>query len=399
MEEGKPRIAIFVSDTNPGGIETIVQLLVKNINREKYRVIVVTTGSGSVAQRIGSDADEFHNLQTGSMPHVSKFKNGRYHTNFLALPVLLIWLIKSVWRMIWWIRKNKIVLIHSHISAFSFIGGLAGKIAGVPLIWHVHCPQNQRWSRGGPFLINGYLSSWLATCFVANSSFTAEQIHHSWRKKTIVVLNCTDVNFVASNQHRGELRKMAGVSENERLVGIIALVSARKGLPRFIDMASKVVQKRQDVKFIIVAGILNEMSEKIMSDLTAMGKNLGIEDKLCFVRNIESASCYMGDMDAFFMCSLKGTEPFGLVVTEAMAAGVPVVAFANDAMPEIIEEGKTGFLVPEGDMDSAAKWILRILEDDNLSSQIAEAGRQRAYENFDIPVFIRNIESVYKKVL
>ena len=72
-------------------------------------------------------------------------------------------------------------------------------------------------------------------------------------------------------------------------------------------------------------------------------------------------------MDTFFMCSLKGTEPFGLVVTEAMAAGVPVVAFANDAMPEIIEDGKTGFLVPEGDTDSAAERVLRILEDDNAA--------------------------------
>lgn len=399
MEKDKPKIAIFVSDTNSGGIETIVQLLVKEIDRRKYQVIVVACGSGPVAERLGRYADKYHNLKTGSMPNLTKFRNGRYHTDILAIPVLLLWLVKSIWRMASWLRRNKIDLVHSHISAFSLIGGIAGKITGVPLIWHIHCPQSQRWSRGGALLANGYLGSWLATQFIANSDFTTTQIHHSWRKKTTVVLNCTDVNFVASNQQKGRLREMAGVPEIEKLVGIIALVSVRKGLPRFIEMAAKVTQKRQGVKFVIIAGVFNEMSGKILSDLITMSHDLGLDEKLCFVRNLENASTYMGDMDAFFMCSMKGTEPFGLVVTEAMSAGVPVVAFANDAMPEIIEDGKTGFLVPDGDTDAAADQILSILDDDHLSSRIAQAARKRAYEYFDIPVFVRNIENVYQEIL
>ena len=105
------------------------------------------------------------------------------------------------------------------------------------------------------------------------------------------------------------------------------------------------------------------------------------------------------DMDVFFMCSRPLTETFGLVVIEAMAASVPVVAFNNDAMPEIIENGKTGFTVPEGDTTLAAEKILHILNDSQLSDEFKSSGRIKVFENFDIPILINRIEYLYKEIL
>ncbi|GEM_PF-1898728 len=398
MTKNKLKIAMFISDTNAGGLETLITMLAKNIDREKFQVVVVTCGPGPVATRISKYGDEYHNLETGSFPRISKFRNDVYYTDIFAIPTLVLWMIKTTWRMYFWLRKNKIDLIHSHLAAFSLMAGIAGRIAGIPLIWHLHCPPKVRWSRGGPLLTGGYLASWVTTRFIAISRFIADQTHRSWKKKIVTVLNASDVKMLACKQYRGRLRKMANISQNEKLVGIVAVVSPRKGLPRFIEMAGEIANKRDDMKFVVIGAVDTEMGEKIFSDLAAMTEKLGISDKVRFIKNLESAANYLGDMDAFFMCSLPGTEPFGLVVTEAMAAGVPVVSFANDAMPEIIEDGKTGFLVPEGDTALAGERILQILNDDNLAAQIAEAAREKTYEKFDCPIFVNNIEKVYMEV-
>ena len=389
MNTEKPRIAILVSDTNPGGVETLVRLLIQEIDRSQYTVVVVAFGPGPVGDELGRAADEYHNLGTGSKPVLTKFRDGRYRMDFWALPKLLLWLVRSVWQMAFWLRQNHIALIHSHISAFSLIGGLAGRITGVPLLWHVHCPLKH----------SNILGSWLATRFIANSHFITRQIHSSWRKKTTVVLNCTDVDAIASNQRTGELRRIVGMPDFSKLVGVVALATPRKGLPRFVEMAAKLAPQKPDVHFVIVAGLLDEMSERILSELKEQSSAAGIGEQTHIVRDLKNARFYMGDMDAFFMCSLKGTEPFGLVVTEAMAAGVPVVAFDNDAMPEIIEDQKTGFLVPEGDMDAAAAKIREILDDRKLSARLTEAACERVRSQFDIPVFIQRIQDVYEKTL
>lgn len=191
---------------------------------------------------------------------------------------------------------------------------------------------------------------------------------------------------------------MVGVLDSEKLVGVTGLISHRKGMDRFIEMAAKLAESRDDVKFVIVGGAHGEASTKCYDDLVRLAEKLGIAGKLHFTGDIDDAPYYMGDMDAFFMCSRPGTETFGLVVIEAMAAGVPVAAFANDAMPEIIEDGKTGFLVPEGDT-AAAERISQILDDPKLAAKFKKAGQERVFKNFDIPILVDNIEKLYADVL
>jgi glycosyltransferase involved in cell wall biosynthesis len=399
MTKDKPKIAMFISDTHVGGSATLASVLVKNINREKYKVIVVACGPGPVGEEIGRDGDEYHNLKTGSFLPLRKFKNGKYHENIFAWPALIVWLIRSTWRMFFWLRRNKIDLIHSHLIYCNLIGSFAAKLAGIPSICHIHGPPHFSWKRGGTLVGGGYLDAWLAARFVAVSHFTSSTFHRCWKKKTAVVWNAIDAKSIVSSQDRSKLREIAKVCDEEMLVGVTGFFSPRKGLDRFVEMACKLGSKRNDVKFIIVGAPLGEMGKSVMSDLMKLSETGGISEKLYFSGKLENASFYMSGMDAFFMCSRPSTETFGLVVIEAMAAGVPVVAFANDAMPEIIEDGKTGFLVPEGDTTAAAERISQILDDPKLAAKFKKAGQERIFKNFDIPILIDNIEKLYANVL
>jgi glycosyltransferase involved in cell wall biosynthesis len=92
-------------------------------------------------------------------------------------------------------------------------------------------------------------------------------------------------------------------------------------------------------------------------------------------------------------------EPFGMPVAEAMACGTPVVATRSGGITEIIEHGKTGFLVERGDPSSLADAILLLLEDQNLRKSMGKAGRQRAVELFTWDRIAQVLVSCYRQIL
>lgn len=401
MSTNKPKIAFLVNDIDKGGTAVSTGLLVKNIDREKFRVIVVACGPGPEAAQIGAYADEYHNLKIGSYRPLRKMINGREREDYLARLSLIIWLTKCVWRLTKWLRKEHIDIIHSNSTHFNLIAGIAGRLAGVPSVWHIRAPQKMAWRRGGPFLVEGYLASWLATLFIANSHFTAGGFHKSWKSKTVVVWNAIKAEDIIIHQCPGRLREIAKIPENKKLVGFLGLIEHRKGIDRFISMAAKLAQKRDDVRFVVVGGDIGqkEISQAVKAKLLKQAETLGVIDKLCFTGHLDNAPYYLGDMQTFFMCSLPGTETFGLVVIEAMAAGVPVVAFNNDAMNEIIVDGKTGYLVPEGNIGLATERISSLLDNNALADDIKKAALNRVKTHFDVPVLIDNIQKHYTAIL
>ncbi len=398
MTKEKARICFLISDTNAGGSALSTRLLIKEIDRSKFVIIVVTCGPGVVAPPMGALADEYYNLNVGSFPEVRKLKDGRYREDFRAWFHLFIWLTRCIWKFTFWLRRHKVDLIHSSIVHFNLIGSIAGRLTGVPSVWHIRTPKWKKWRVGGPLLVEGYLAALLATRFIANSNYTANTFHHSWKRKTVVIWNGIDTKMVSEDQYLGKLRKLAGISEREKLVGISCMLSQRKGVDRFIEMASKLSKKHDDVRFVIIAGGHGNNYEAIKDELLGMVRELNLGEKVFFAENFENAPLYVGDMDVFFMASRPDTETFGLVVVEAMAAGVPVVAFANDAMPEIIDHEKTGILVPEGDIDAAAEQIGGILDTPAIGLRIAEAARVRVYKDFDVSVLISNVEKLCEEV-
>jgi glycosyltransferase involved in cell wall biosynthesis len=93
------------------------------------------------------------------------------------------------------------------------------------------------------------------------------------------------------------------------------------------------------------------------------------------------------------LCPLRWEEPFGLVAIEAMLCGTPVVGFARGSFPEIVDEGITGFLVPDGDLDGLARTLRQLSHFDRA------ACARRARERFSIEVMTDAYERVYRELL
>ncbi len=92
-------------------------------------------------------------------------------------------------------------------------------------------------------------------------------------------------------------------------------------------------------------------------------------------------------------------EPFGLVLLEAMAQGVPVVAAAGGGVPEIVRDGTDGLLVPSGDADALADALDRVLTGPDLRARLAAAGPRRVREAFPLDRTVALTEAVYRRAL
>jgi glycosyltransferase involved in cell wall biosynthesis len=102
-------------------------------------------------------------------------------------------------------------------------------------------------------------------------------------------------------------------------------------------------------------------------------------------------------MDLFILSS--HSEGCSISLLEAMASGKPVIATRVGGNPELVLEGKTGFLVPPAEPEKLAEKIIFLLKNEDLRLKMGDEGRKRAKEKFSLEVMIKNYEELYSKVL
>jgi glycosyltransferase involved in cell wall biosynthesis len=158
-----------------------------------------------------------------------------------------------------------------------------------------------------------------------------------------------------------------------------------------------VLKARDDVKFLIVGDDPGPAGE-FRNQLQEMVESLGLEQKVIFLGWCKDIPGVMAQLDGVVHAS-TAPEPFGLVVIEAMAMGKPVIATNAGGIPEIVEDGQTGLLIPLKDSTAMAEAILKLLNDDPLALRFGQAGRKRVEEHFDIRSNVAKVEKVYRELL
>jgi len=194
-------------------------------------------------------------------------------------------------------------------------------------------------------------------------------------------------------------RHRLGIADSTRVVLFVGNLEPRKQVDVLVQAMVEVRRRLLTVELVIVgsgesAGVLDQTET-----LLRLTRNLGLLDAVHFVGRVEDQRLldYYAAADVFALPS--SSEAQGIVALEAMACGLPVVATAVGGLLETIEDGRTGHLVPSGDVTALAEGVLKLLENEPHRQAIAAAARQAVEHDFSWPGAVAATIEVYRDVL
>jgi glycosyltransferase involved in cell wall biosynthesis len=194
-----------------------------------------------------------------------------------------------------------------------------------------------------------------------------------------------------------ELRERMGVPVDRPLVGMIGRVSAWKGQDVFLRAAAIVDPRGTNCHFVAIGGVFDGDTQHL-ERLQQIRRDLHLEETVTLLDFMKDAREMLTSFDISILPSTS-PEPFGIVILEAMSAGVAVIASAHGGPLEMVVDGVTGLLVRPGDSRALAAGIERLLGDPPLRRQMGEAGRQRMLQHFELSGYLDAIQTLYASVL
>jgi glycosyltransferase involved in cell wall biosynthesis len=207
-------------------------------------------------------------------------------------------------------------------------------------------------------------------------------------RATVVPLG-VDLSAFDSARTKPALRQELGVTGP--LVGTVGRLHPQKAQAQLVAAAPAVLAKHPEATFAIVGeGILeDELREQMAA--------LGLEEKVRLVGQRDDVPDVMASLDLFVLTSEY--EGLCLVVCEALALAVPVVATPVGGVRQTVLEGETGLLVPVGDTDALAAAIIRLLDSPEEARRLGEAGRERVRELYALERMVDGTTRLYRRLL
>lgn len=283
-------------------------------------------------------------------------------------------------------RHRAIRLVH-HNNGFDVATVLICRLLGLPLVAY------QRGNEWHSALVRRLAP--LASRYVANSEATREDLLALGISpdRMSVVYPPVDLGDFAGPSEDELPRKPDGAPH----FGIVGQLQEWKGHTVFLRAARRVLERRPMARAVVI-GEAPPGGEAYAEDLRALARSLGIADRVVFTGFVQDVPKALRQLDVVVHASTY-PEPFGRVIVEAMLVGRPVVATDAGGPREIIESGRTGFLVPPRDEAAMAEVIDRLLDDTRLAADIAEAARREATLRFSADEHARIVQSIYDSVL
>jgi len=387
MSNRKYRILFICHDPTLGGAQQSLLLLLQNLNREKYTA-VVSVPDGPMVGRIN---------ELGWPTVESKwslwipYKQAYRSTYFARFPIKLPLRVLSVIRII---KRYKIDIVHTN-SIVSLEGALAAKLTNKLHIWHIREILDKNSFLKPPFntyLVHKIVSRFSDKVIAISEGVKRHLLSGCAEGKIAVVYNAVDLTrFCRVSNPTSRLRQEFGVEEGVSMIGVIGPVTETKGHMDVVDSALILKEQYPNCKFIIVGSIDNELKiqEKIRS--------LDLDSMFIFTGRRDDVPEIMNEVDLLVLAS--HVEAFGRVIIEAMAAGRPVVATNVGGIPEVVVNGKTGYLVPPRKPTALSEAIISILCNPDLKEMFGKCGRERAEKLFAAQIYTQNIENIYVELM
>jgi glycosyltransferase involved in cell wall biosynthesis len=389
MMASRPIRVLYLDHTAKlSGGELALARLLGALDRTRVEPIVVLAEEGPLRELLVQQS-----IDARVFPLSESVRNVRKDSLGLKGLIGQVRSLRSLWRYARLIsafaRECRADLIYTNSLKSDIYGAVAARLAGVPLIWHIRDRIEEGYLPRPSVWLVRLMARHLPACVVANSASTLVRLRLGEGKRTAVI---------ASGLTREHIERCRGPRPSNRIpqIGIIGRLAPWKGQDVFLQAAALLLREGFPARFLI-AGSVMFGEEAFERQLRQLATDQGLVEHVEFL-GFSDVPAVLRSLDVLVHAS-KIPEPFGQVIIEGLAAELPVVATDGGGAREIIENGRTGLLVPMGNARALADALRQLLTQPERARSLAVAGREYVLQHFTVEQSARHSEALYEHLL
>ena len=290
-----------------------------------------------------------------------------------------------------YLREIRPAIVHTFLLTASLYGRFAAILERVPVVIGTEVNMYERKRPHHSFAERLLMAGTSRVIASAESvrDFYIRQVRAD-PSKVDVIYNAVDFSQAQPTRDRDGFRQSLGLARDARVAGVIARLTEQKGHTYLFD-ALAATPALSDVQLLLVG------DGERRADLERDARARGVSSRVHFLGARRDLGDLLGAMDVFVLPSLWEGLPLSLVL--AMGAGVPVVSTTVAGIPEVVDHGRTGFLVPPGDAVALGSALANVLGDAALRARVGAAGRAAVLPRFGVDAYVKTIAGLYDRLL
>jgi glycosyltransferase involved in cell wall biosynthesis len=380
---GGKKVLFVITKSNWGGAQAYVLMLTKEAEAAGAEVVVALGGTGEAGARAGALAE--------------KLKAAGIRTVFLsafARDISLFREVHAFTELLQVIRTEKPDVLHLNSSKAGGLGALAGRIAGVPRIiftshgWAHREPRS--FIKRMAIWILSYLTAQLShiVIVVSEKDYADGRAFASQKKLKLIRNGISPFALLEREDARAELiKKDVGLSMDATWVLAVSELHPNKGIDVAIHAIADMKRSGVEAELVVLGG------GQEYENLTQLAVTLGVSERVHLLGFTENARTYLRAADIYILPSRKEGLPFALL--EAGYAGLPAVASNTGGIPEIIEDGVTGILVPTENGAALSSAIKDLISNTALREKYALALNEKIASEFSETQMMEDTFTLY----
>jgi glycosyltransferase involved in cell wall biosynthesis len=330
-----------------------------------------------------------HHIVLATRPHAKIAAKAREaNIGVIELPFSRRTDLGSILRLARYLKRERIDVANTHSGVDSWIGGLAAKLAGTPVLVrtrHLNLPLKRN-------LLNfvHYLPDRIITCGEGMRRHLAEGC--GFPPGQLVSIP-TGIDFAAFSprKSRDAVREELRLREGDFVVLMVGII---RGVKRH-EIALKAT--KQLLAAVPRAQLVLAGEGPMQPDMERLARELGIADRVHFLGHRDDVPDLMAAADVLLLTSRSEGVP--QAVTQALGLGLPVVATKVGGVPELIEHERTGLLIPPENPEAAAEALTRIAQDRDWAAKLGTAGREHVLAHFSLEAMLDHTEQLFVELL
>jgi glycosyltransferase involved in cell wall biosynthesis len=290
-----------------------------------------------------------------------------------------------------YLERVRPTIVHTFLLTASLYGRLAAMLARVPVVIgtevNVYANKRKRHVVAEQWLLRGTDAVIVSAASVRD--FYIDQVHAD-PSKIEVIYNAVDWSQLQTTLDRPAMRSALGLSEDVPLIGIIARLTEQKAHKVLFDALA-------ETQGLAAAHLLVIGDGELRPDLEARAASLRIDSRVHFLGARRDLGNLLSAMDVFVMPSFWEGLPLSMVL--AMGAALPVVATSVAGIPEVVQHGRTGLLVPPGDSHALGDALTRVVASPELRHDLGTSAREYVLPRFGSTGYVDAVTAVYDRLL